>query len=112
MNEHFSQDVHERNSSSQVLSFIVHERIRACFVHVRFVHERFLPISFLSFVFGRTNEKTRFFPFMFNVRSSLDERPFVRLGCGNFRFQLGRKSKKSKNLGSVGNFLEIRFRLS
>ena len=29
-----------------------------------------------------------------------------------FRFQLGRKSKKSKYLGSVGNFLEIRFRLS
>ena len=77
----FSLDVHERNSWSQFLSFIVHERIRASFVHVRFVHERFLQISFLSFVSGRTNEKPRFFSFMFNVRSSLDERPFVRPGC-------------------------------
>ena len=49
----------------------VHERNRACFVHVRFVHERYLPILFLSFVFGRTNEKSRIFPFMFIVRSSL-----------------------------------------
>ena len=80
----FLLDVRERNSWSRVLSFIVHERIRACFVHIRFVHERFLPISLLSFVFGRTNETPHFFPFMFIVRSSLDKRPFVRLGCGIF----------------------------
>ena len=39
---------------------------------------------------------------------------YDRVGIGNFpyfRFQLGRKSKKSKYLGWVKIFLEIRFRL-
>ena len=78
---YFSLSVRERHFGTLLLSFIVHERIRSCVVHVWFVHERFLLISFLSFILSRTNEKPRFFSFMVNVRSSSDERMFVRPSC-------------------------------
>ena len=77
----FSLSVRERHVGTLLLSFIVHERIRSCVVHVWFVHERFLLISFLSFILSRTNENPRFFSFMFNVRSSSEERMFVLPSC-------------------------------
>ena len=70
----------------------------SCVVHVWFVHERFLLISFLSFILSRTNENPRFFSFMFNVRSSSDERMFVRPSCGNGAIWSTRIQNSDKNL--------------
>ena len=98
MNEKPNSCVRERCSRNSFLSFVVHEHVRSCSVHVSFVREWFLLFSFLPFILTRTNEINRHWSFIVRPRSCLDERMFVRLSCGMLAWLLAPLREKKHSL--------------